>query len=70
MSLNKNAIKHTTTEMYLISSKEAKVHRIIRIISLLAYASAKYGLLRKVKYTATKLVVTESVLGIMFAVWK
>ena len=46
----------------------ASVHSTISTISFAAYASAKYGLLRKVRYTARKLVVTEIVLGIIFAV--
>jgi len=48
----------------------ASAHRIIRIISFAAYAKAKNGLRRKVRYTATKLVVTDIVLGIIFAVLK
>ena len=46
----------------------ANIHNTISTISLAAYANAKYGLLLKVRYTARKLVVTEMVLGIMFAV--
>ena len=38
--------------------------------SFAAYPSAYSGLRRKVRYTATKLVVTEMVLGMMFAVSK
>ena len=37
----------------------ASTHKTIRIISFAAYAKAKNGLLRKVRYTAIKLVVTE-----------
>ena len=57
ISLAKNAIKHTTTETYLISYRLANIHNIIKTISLAAYANAKYGLLLKVRYTARKLVV-------------
>jgi len=39
-------------------------------MSLAAYASAKYGFLLNVRYTAIKLVVTESVLGMILAVLK
>ena len=42
----------------------------IRTRSFAAYAKAKYGLLRKVRYTARKLVVTDIVLGTIFAVLK
>lgn len=52
ISLAKNAIKHTTTETYLISYRLANIHNIIKTISLAAYANAKYGLLLKVRYTA------------------
>ena len=62
ISLAKNAIKHTTTETYLISYRLANIHNIIKTISLAAYANAKYGLLLKVRYTARKLVVTDIVL--------
>lgn len=65
ISLAKNAIKHTTTETYLISYRLANIHNIIKTISLAAYANAKYGLLLKVRYTARKLVVTDIVLGMM-----
>lgn len=68
ISLAKNAIKHTTTETYLISYRLANIHNIIKTISLAAYANAKYGLLLKVRYTARKLVVTDIVLGMMLAV--
>ena len=54
-------MKHTTTEIYLISDMLAIVHKTIRTISFEAYAKAKYGLLLKVRYTAMKLVVTETV---------
>ena len=57
-------------EIYRISVMLANTHKTMRTISLAAYAKAKYGLLRKVRYTATKLVVTESVLGMIFAVLK
>ena len=50
ISLAKNAIKHTTTETYLISYRLANIHNIIKTISLAAYANAKYGLLLKVRY--------------------
>ncbi|GAA6381342.1 hypothetical protein I2800192A2_34510 [Anaerostipes hadrus] len=70
ISLAKNAIKHTTTETYLISYRLANIHNIIKTISLAAYANAKYGLLLKVRYTARKLVVTDIVLGMMLAVLK
>ena len=42
ISLAKNAIKHTTTETYLISYRLANIHNIIKTISLAAYANAKY----------------------------
>lgn len=53
-----------------MSAMEAKIHRIIRIISFAAYAKAKYVLLLNVRYTAKKLVVTDTVLGTIFAVLK
>ena len=56
--------------MYFTSLTLAITHKTIRTISLAAYARAKYGLLLKVKYTARKLVVTDSVLGTIFAVSK
>ena len=68
ISFTKNATKHTTTEIYLTSDMLANIHKMINTMSLEAYATAKYGLLLKVRYTARKLVVTESVLGMMFAV--
>ena len=37
ISLAKNAIKHTTTETYLISYRLANIHNIIKTISLAAY---------------------------------
>ena len=61
-------MKHTTTETYLISYTLAIIHKIISTISLDAYANANAGLLLKVRYTAIKLVVTDIVLGIIFAV--
>lgn len=69
ISLAKNAIKHTTTETYLISYRLANIHNIIKTISLAAYANAKYGLLLKVRYTARKLVVTDIVLGMMLTMY-
>ena len=63
-------MKHTTTEIYRISEKLAEIHRIIRTISFAAYATAKYGLLLNVRYTARKLVVTDRVLGTKLAVLK
>ena len=48
----------------------ANVHNTMSTTSFVAYAKAKYGLLRNVRYTATKLVVTEIVLGTIFAVLK
>ena len=48
----------------------AITHKTMRMISFAAYDKAKYGLLRNVRYTARKLVVTESVLGMIFAVLK
>ena len=63
-------MKHTTTEIYLISYILANIHNTISTISLAAYANAKYGLLLKVRYTARKLVVTDMVLGIILAVLK
>lgn len=56
ISLAKNAIKHTTTETYLISYRLANIHNIIKTISLAAYANAKYGLLLKVRYTASHII--------------
>jgi len=70
MSLKKKATKHTTTEIYLISYTLANTHKIINTISLAAYAKAKYGFLLNVRYTARKLVVTDTVLGIILAVLK
>ena len=58
------------TEILLGSYTLASIQSRIRTTSFAAYARAKYGLLLKVRYTATKLVVTDSVLGIMFAVLK
>ena len=58
------------TEKYETSLKVAMIHKIIRTISFAAYASAKYGLLLKVRYAPRKLVVTDIVLGIRFAVLK
>ena len=46
------------------------VHRTMRTTSFVAYAKAKYGLRRKVRYTARKLVATENVLGMRLAVPK
>ena len=63
-------MKHTTTEIYLISDTLANTHKTINTMSFAAYANAKYGLLLKVRYTARKLVVTEMVLGTIFAVLK
>lgn len=40
ISLAKNAIKHTTTETYLISYRLANIHNIIKTISLAAYANS------------------------------
>ena len=48
----------------------AKPQRIMRTASFAAYATAKKGILRKVRYTAIKLVVTDNVLGMRFAVLK
>ena len=70
MSFIKNAAKQTTTDMYFVSHMLANTQRIIKTISFAAYAKAKYGLLLKVRYTARKLVVTDNVLGTMFAVSK
>ena len=70
ISFTKKAAKHTTTEIYLTSDILANAHKRISTISFEAYANAKYGLLLKVRYTARKLVVTESVLGIIFVVLK
>ena len=50
ISLAKNAIKHTTTETYLISYRLANIHNIIKTISLAAYANAKYGLVFYLQY--------------------
>ena len=58
------------TDRYEISVRVAIVHITIRTISLRAYASAKYGLLLHVSYAAIKLVVTDIVLGTIFAVLK
>ena len=68
--ITKNAMKHTTTEIYLTSHKLASIHKTIKTISFAAYAKAKYGLLLNVRYTARKLVVTDNVLGTMLAVLK
>ena len=48
----------------------AIIHKTINTTSFDAYANANNGLLRKVRYTARKLVVTDSVLGTIFAVSK
>ncbi len=48
----------------------ASIQSTINTTSFDAYAKAKYGLLLKVKYAAIKLVVTDTVLGIIFAVLK
>ena len=48
----------------------ASIHITMSTISFAAYASAKYGHLRNVRYTARKLVVTERVLSGRFAVSK
>lgn len=48
----------------------AIIHKIINTMSFEAYANANSGLRLKVRYTATKLVVTDSVLGTIFAVLK
>ena len=68
MSFIRKTIKQITTDKYEISDIPASTQSTIRTISFEAYAKAKYGLLLKVKYTARKLVVTEIVLGIIFAV--
>lgn len=44
--------------------------RLIQVLSDRANAKAKYGLLRNVRYTARKLVVTDIVLGTILAVLK
>ena len=48
----------------------ANIHNTIKTTSFAEYAKAKYGFLRKVKYTPRKLVVTEIVLGSKFVVLK
>ena len=63
-------MKQTTTEIYFVLTTLAMIHKTIRTISFEAYANAKYGLLLNVRYTATNLVVTDIVLGIIFAVPK
>ena len=70
MSLKRNAIKQTTTEIYLISTLLANIHKTIKTISFIAYAKANKELLRKVKYTARKLVATDMMLGIILDVSK
>lgn len=49
---------------------EAKIHKTINTMSLVAYAKAKNGFRLNVKYAARKLVATENVLGTKFAVLK
>ena len=58
------------TVIYDVSTFAASSHKTMRTISLSAYTKAKYGLLLKVRYAAAKLVATEIVLGIRFAVLK
>lgn len=66
ISLAKNAIKHTTTETYLISYRLANIHNIIKTISLAAYANAKYGLLLKVN----SFIITSKKISIRIYIFK
>ena len=70
MSFIRNTQKQTATETYERSESEANTHITIRTASFAAYASEKNALLRKVRNAAQKLVATETVLGIRFAVPK
>ena len=56
------------TETYDISVIAAIIHIIMRTTSFTAYASGKNTLLRNVRQTAKKLVLTDNVLIIRFAV--
>ena len=67
-SFTKNTKKQATTEIYALFLTLASTHKTIRTKSLSAYAKAKSGLRRKEKYTARKLVATETVLHHRFAV--
>ena len=70
MSFTKNATKQTTTEIYRISYILAITHKTIKTRSFREYANANRGHLLKVRYTATKLVVTDIVLGMILEVLK
>lgn len=70
ISFARKAEKQTSTDIYFRLFILASVQSTISTMSFNAYASEKYGLLRNVRYTAQKLVVTDNVLGIRFAVLK
>lgn len=70
MSFTKNTAKHTVTEIYAEFVNEANIQSKIKTIPFAPQAREANALLRKVRYTARKLIFSEIVLGTMFAVLK